>query len=57
MKNDLLERFIKNNPSSTKEEAEKVINEIMNKLKNYKKLEDIPKVMKVFFEYNEKYKL
>lgn len=57
MKNNLVEKLLNNNPWKSKEEAEKIIDWMLNKLSRCTKVDDIPKVLKIFFEYNEKYNL
>lgn len=57
MKNNLIEKFLKNNPWKSEEEAKEVIDWMLKKLLKCKKVDDIPKVLEIFFEYNKKYNL
>lgn len=55
-KQDLKAKFIKNNPWKEKE-ADKIINEMIEKLLKHKSLWWLSEIYKIFWEYNEKYKL
>jgi hypothetical protein len=57
MRVDLLERFMKKNPNIKKQKREEIVDELMNKLKNYKNLADVPKVLKLFFDFDSEYNI
>lgn len=57
LKNDIKEKLKKSNPSMKDWEIENIAKELIEKVSKYKKPEDIPEVLKIFNEYDEKYNI
>lgn len=55
-KTELKNKFLKANPGKEKE-ADKIIDEMMVELDKNKSMQSLPQVLKIFHDYNEKYKL